>query len=305
MPYRSQRITNRKERAGHLADTTRHQSEDTLTLRYGADKPDIGSNTDLTLDEFTQGNPTLNTLLRHKSARHFTPDPLPEGTLERIVACAQSAATSSNLQTWSVVALQDAERKAQASLLCGDQDFIRKAPLFLVFCADLARMAAVSETMQSPGEGLDYMEMFVMATIDASLAGQNAAVAAEAMGLGICYVGGARNHPRELAELLQLPPRVFAVFGMAVGVPSPDDTTTVKPRLPQPEILRLETYANHAGLRYIERYDETMRRFYESQRMTAQGDWTRRSTQRVETPASLGGRHVLRDILQERGFELK
>ncbi len=266
-----------------------------MTLRYGDDKPALSD----------IGNPTLTTLLRHKSSRHFTDDPLPAGALERIVACAQSAATSSNLQTWSVIALQDPARKAQASLLCGDQEFIRKAPLFLVFCADLARTAEISEQQNSPAEGLDYMEMFVMATVDASLAGQNAAIAAQAMGLGICYVGGARNHPRELAELLEMPPRVFAVFGMAVGVPSADDTTTVKPRLPQPEVLRRETYANASGLHWIERYDETMRRFYESQRMTAQGDWTRRSAQRVANAGSLGGRHVLREILQQRGFQLR
>ncbi len=278
-----------------LTSQSQSDFETLLALRYGDDKPALSD----------MGNAALTALLSHKSVRHFTDDPLPPDALERIVACAQSAATSSNLQTWSVIALQDPVRKAHAAILCGDQDFIRKAPLFLVFCADLARSRAVAEQTASPADGLDYMEMFVMATVDASLAGQNAAVAAQAMGLGICYVGGARNHPRELAALLQMPPRVFAVFGMAVGVPSADDTTTVKPRLPQPEVLRRETYTNAHGLHWIERYDETMRRFYESQRMTAQGDWTRRSAQRVASADSLGGRHVLRDILQEQGFGLK
>ena len=269
--------------------------DDLLTARYGADKPEIAG----------ESNPTLNTLLAHKSVRHYSDAPVPAAALEKIVAAAQSAATSSNLQTWSVVALQEPKHKAQAALLCGDQEFIRAAPLFLVFCADLSRLTLVSEQAGLPGEGLDYMEMFIMATVDASLAGQNAAIAAESLGLGICYVGAARNKPRELAALLNLPDRVFALFGMAIGIPAADDTSTVKPRLAQPAMLHRETYSTAANAQYIARYDETARRFYEEQRMTAQGDWARRSAKRVATVEALTGRHILREVLQERGFGLK
>ena len=266
-----------------------------LDWRYGDDKPDVPL-----LD-----NAVVRSLLAHKSARHYLNNPLPTGALETIVAAAQSAATSSNLQTWSVIALQDPAHKSEAATLCGDQDFIRNAPLFLVFCADLARLTTVSQQADLPGEGLDYLEMFVMATIDASLAGQNAAAAAESLGLGICYVGAARNKPRELAALLNLPPRVFALFGMAVGWPSPDDTTTVKPRLPQPAVCHRETYSTTDTLRWISHYDATAYKFYQSQQMGAGGDWTRRSAKRVATVDSLTGRHILREVLQEHGFGLK
>ena len=266
-----------------------------LDLRYGGDKPDAPL-----LD-----NAVIRTLMAHKSARHYLDKPLPTGALETIVASAQSAATSSNLQTWSVIALQDAAHKSDAATLCGNQEFIRHAPLFLVFCADLARLTTVSQQADLPGEGLDYIEMFLMATIDASLAGQNAAAAAESLGLGICYVGGARNKPRELAALLNLPPRVFALFGMAVGWPAPDDTTTVKPRLPQPAVCHRETYSTTDTLRWISHYEATMHPFYQSQEMYAAGDWTRRSAKRVATVQSLTGRHILREVLQEQGFGLK
>ena len=101
-------------------------------------------------------NPILQTLLAHKSVRRYRPDPLPPGTLEMLGAAAQSAASSSNLQVWSAVALQDPIHKAEAAGLCGDQDFIRQAPLFLIFCADLARLTAASEREGLPGVGLDY-----------------------------------------------------------------------------------------------------------------------------------------------------
>lgn len=147
-------------------------------------------------------NDSLTTLLSHRSIRAYLPNPLPEGTLELLVAAAQSAATSSNLQTWSVVAVENQERKERLSQLAGNQAHIRQCPLFLVWLADLARLAYVAESRGLSHEGLDYLEMFVMATVDAALAAQNAAVAAESLGLGIVYIGGMRNHPEEVAATI-------------------------------------------------------------------------------------------------------
>ena len=236
--------------------------------------------------------------------RNFRPDPLAPGTLEALVAAAQSAATSSNLQTWSVVAVENPERKAAASVLSGDQAFIRDAPLFLVFCADLSRLTRVAAAVGSPDAGLDYLEMFLVAVIDAALAAQNAAVAAEGMGLGICYVGGARNQPRAMAELLALPPRVFAVFGLAVGQIAEGDTSPVKPRLPQSAVLHREKYDIEQGSA-VAGYDAAMRRFYDAQKRAVKGDWSQHSARRIATAAALGGRDDLRAVLVELGFALR
>ncbi|GAP82778.1 putative nitroreductase [Rosellinia necatrix] len=262
------------------------------------------------------GEQTIRTLLEHRSVRHFLPSGLPAGTLETIVAAAQSAATSSNLQTWSVVALEDAARKGRAAALCGDQAFIRAAPLFLVFCADLDRLTRVSARHGLRGEGLEFTEMFLMASLDAGLAGQNATVAAEALGLGACYVGAARNSPRELADLLGLPPRVVAVFGIAIGRPDPAATATaaaVKPRLPQKEVLHRETWraAGSGGdletsaAENLAEYDVTLASFNAGERREGVPAWTQRSARRIETIESLHGRHVLKDVLLEREFNLR
>jgi len=269
-----------------------------LAQRYGPDAPDVPT-------DFFDDNALLPTLLAHKSVRHFKPDALPPGTLEMLGAAAQSAASSSNLQTWSVIALQNPARKAEAATLCGDQEFIRQAPLFLVFCADLARLTAASEREHLPGAALDYTEMFLTAAIDTALAAQNAAAAAEGLGLGICYVGSARNHPRELAKLLGLPRRVIALFGLAVGWPADHDTTTVKPRLPQPGLIHHETYDAQTRDNSVTAYNYTMRGFYEAQKMNVQGDWSLHSAKRVASAEALMGRDVLREILEERGFGLR
>ncbi|KAI8623320.1 oxygen-insensitive NADPH nitroreductase family protein [Xylariaceae sp. FL1651] len=257
-------------------------------------------------------NPTLETLLQHRSVRHFLPEKLPQGSLEVIVAAAQSAATSSNLQTWSVLALEDAKHKDKAATLCGNQDFIRNAPLFLIFCADLDRLTKVSAQHELRGEGLEFTEMFLMASLDAGLAGQNAAIAAESLGLGVCYAGAARNKPRELAELLKLPPRVLAVFGLAVGKPDPAKSTSVKPRLPQKEVLHRETWCvdangdnNQTQAENLKEYDVTLASYNAGEKREGVPAWTQRSARRIETVESLHGRHVLKDVLQQKGFNMR
>ena len=266
-----------------------------LRSRYGA----IPFNLDI------DWNDSLTTLLSHRSIRSYLPDSLPPGTLELIVASAQSAATSSNLQTWSVIAVEDAERKDQLSQLAGNQAHIRQCPLFLVWLADLARLTYVAETRGLSHEGLDYLEMFVMATIDAALAAQNGAIASESLGLGIVYIGGMRNHPEEVAAVLGLPPHVFAVFGMCVGYPDPDKATAVKPRLPQSAVLHRESYKLADQDKAIAEYNEVMKAFYTSQQMNVPGDWSEHSSKRVATAESLSGRDRLREALQNLGFQLR
>ncbi|KAM0819132.1 putative Nitroreductase [Seiridium cardinale] len=255
----------------------------------------------------TAGNPTLETLLQHRSVRNFLPQPLPSGTLEALVAAGQSAATSSNLQTWSVVSISDPERKAQAATLSGDQDFIRQAPLFLVFCADLSRLSRVSQQRGTAGTGLEYTEMFLMASIDAALAAQNVSVAAESLGLGICYVGAVRNKPRDVAHLLRLPDRVIALFGLSIGFPDPASPASVKPRLGLDEVLHHETWDDDREKQHenFAKYDDVLASFNAGQKREGIPAWTDRSAKRVATVKSLNGRDVWNEVLKERGFDLK
>ena len=266
-----------------------------LSRRYGVDAVNLD----------VSWNDSLNTLLSHRSIRAYLPELLPSGTLETLVAAAQSASTSSNLQTWSVVAVEDANRKERLSQLAGNQAHILSCPLFLVWLADLARLTHIAESRGLPHEGLDYLEMFLMATIDAALAAQNATVAAESLGLGTVYIGAMRNHPEAVAEVLNLPPHVFAVFGLCVGYPDQTIAAAIKPRLPQSSVLHRETYQLAEQDQAITHYNEVMKAFYAAQQMNIPGDWTEHSVKRVAFAESLSGRDHLSEALKNLGFPLR
>jgi nitroreductase len=241
----------------------------------------------------------------HRSVRAYAPTALPDGTLEALIAAGQSAATSSNLQTWSVVAIQDEARKSRLADFAGGQRHIRQAPLFLVFLADLSRAARIGEAAGQSMEALPFLETFLVAIIDAAMAAQNATAAAESLGLGTVYIGAIRNHPEKVAAELQLPARVMPVFGLCVGYPDPNAlAATVKPRLPQPAILHHEIYqaATETGL--LPGYDATLRAFQATQSMPSQG-WTDLIRSRLGAVKSLTGRDRLSAALHTLGFELR
>lgn len=251
-----------------------------------------------------QWNAVLETILNHRSVRGFLPDALPAGTLELLVAAAQSASTSSNLQLWSVIAIEDPAHKSRLATLAGDQQFIRDAPLLLVWLADLARLTGIAADRQQPVEGTHYLEEFIVGVVDAALAAQSTMIAAESLGLGGVYIGAMRNLPELVAEALALPPQVFAVFGMALGWPDPAKETGIKPRLPRPVVLHRERYDAAARRDAVERYDAVMREFQKEQGMRAV-DWTQQSINRVKDTAALRGRDRMREALRNLGFELR
>jgi nitroreductase len=250
-------------------------------------------------------NPALEGLLSHRSVRAFAARPVPASLVETLVAAAQSASSSSNLQPWSVVAVTDPERKARLSKLAGDQGFIREAPLFLVWLIDFNRLTQVAEGQGGAVEGLDYTESFLLGAVDTSLAAQNAFVALESLGLGAVFVGAIRNRPAEVAAELGLPPKVFALFGLAVGWPDPARPTDIKPRLPQAAVLHREQYGwGEAQTQAVAAYDPAIRSFQAEQGMTVQ-DWTRQAVNRTRDAAALSGRHVMKSVLRAMGFRLR
>ena len=249
-------------------------------------------------------NEAINLLLSHKSVRSYKPDLLPDGTLETLLAAAQSAATSSNLQLWSLVAITDPDKKRELAKVAGNQKHIEQCPLFLVWLADLSRNQRMGEEEGVEMEVMPFVETFLVAAIDAALAAQNAVIAAESLQLSTVYIGAMRNNPEKVAELLQLPSEVFGVFGLCVGYASSDIKAEVKPRLPQAAIAFNEVYGNPDEQKLRINYDHEMTKFSERNEMLAD-TWTNRVLGRMGKLSGMNGREKLMEILNSMGFPLR
>ncbi len=260
----------------------------------------------------------LDSMRSHRSVRRFTDEPVSDDDLEAILTTAQRSSTSSNLQSSSVIVVRDQAKKETLADLCGRQRQILDCPVFLAHCADLNRARFLCERS---GYTFDshFMEYFLLAVIDATIFGQTTLAAAEAIGLGGCMIGGARNHPDEIGKLLGLPEHVFVVFGMTLGHPQWEKVPPMKPRLPLAALMHEERYDDSEWEVLHAEYDDVMKEtgIYSKRRIdltdrvpgwsdqTPEGEygWIEHSARRWTDPAAR--RLMLRAFLdaQDFGFE--
>lgn len=243
----------------------------------------------------------LARLLSHRSVRRFSEREVPEATVQTLMAAAQSAATSSNLQLWSAVSVQDPKRREQIAELCADQTQIHQAGWFFAFLADHNRLVQAALAAGEKPDALDFNEFYTMAVVDASLAAERMVCAAEALGLGICYIGALRNHPRKVCDLLNLPKGTFGVFGLCIGWPNEGETAAIKPRLTQEAVWFREQYDQSVG---ADEYHPRMTAFYEEQGMKGEFTWAARSGRRATLP-KMSGRDTLKAFLAEQGMDIR
>jgi FMN reductase [NAD(P)H] len=259
--------------------------------------------------------PALERLRSHRSVRQFTSEPVTDEQLEAIISTAQRASTSSNLQCYSVIVVRDQEKKRKLSELSGNQQQVIDCPVFLAFCADLNRAKVVCDASRYEYSAR-FIENLLVSVVDATIFGQTALAAAEAIGLGGCLIGSARNHPFQIAESLELPPLVFLVFGMTLGHPLPRKTGTLKPRLPLEAVVHQERYDASKWESVHAAYDAMMRStgIYEGRRAdlskrvegwrdrTPEGKygWVEHSARRWIDPSAQ--RQDIRPFLDKQGF---
>lgn len=242
-------------------------------------------------------NPTIELLKSHRSVRKFTDQPISRELLLELISAGQAAATSSHVQAYSVIHVTDPAKREMIAELAGGQSYVASCAAFLVFCADMKRPTEASErTGANVVRGMT--EQLLVASVDAALMAQNVVIAAESEGLGICYIGGIRNNPQVISDLLQLPDQVYPVFGMCLGYPAHDPQ--IKPRLPVEAILKENTYSD--DLDQVTAFDETLRSYY-SERLggNKDSDWSHNLKPLFDSKL----RPHMREFLVKRGFEMK
>ena len=245
---------------------------------------------------FTEMNDVIKTIRSHRSIRKFQQRPIDEDILIGLIETGQAAASSSFVQACSVIRVTDKNHRKQIAEAAGGQQWVIDAPEFLVFCADLNRIDLACQK-QDLGRLEGYTEHFIVATVDVALLAQNVLLAAESMGLGGVFIGGIRNDPQLLCDLLALPDQVYPAFGMCLGWPDVDPD--IKPRFPVQSILHQGVYQNDNIEQDIKNYDELMKDYYKSRSgSTRLSNW---STQTANAMQLKKREHML-TFLNKRGL---
>ncbi|WP_423799914.1 oxygen-insensitive NADPH nitroreductase [Neobacillus sp. SAB-20_R2A] len=241
---------------------------------------------------------TINVMQSHVSVRKYLAEPIPKEHLLEILRSGTSAASSHFVQAYSIIRITDRDKKDQIAELAKNKH-ISDASEFLLFCGDLKRLEAAGRKNGIVIEH-DNLENFIVATVDTALIAQNIITAAESLGYGGCYIGGVRNTPGPISELVGLPDKVFPLFGLCLGVPA--ERNEVKPRLPLDAILHENVYDEEKYESLLDDYDQTMSSYYQM-----------RSTNNKNTNWTESMAHFMKDkrrthmrvFMESKGFYLE
>lgn len=169
-----------------------------------------------------------------RSIRRYTPEPVPQAVLERLLAAAIWAPSAHNRQPWRFVVLTDPARKERLAREMGNQlradlsrdgvppDLIDRdvsrsytritgAPAVLLVCLTMADMDRYSDTLRKKAE-------YIMAVQSTAMAVQNLLLAAHVEGLGACWMCAPLFCPEVVRDALDLPgdwePQALVTLGL-------------------------------------------------------------------------------------------
>ncbi len=240
---------------------------------------------------------TIEALMGRQSIRRFSDKPVTEAHIEAILGAAFRAPTSSNLQAYSVIIVENRKTREIIAEVAGNQQHVIDCPVFLAFCADLTR---IEKAFQMNGHSLDdnNLEMGLVSTVDAALVGMSAYVAAESLGIQGVMIGAARNDPERVADALGLPNRAYVVFGMCLGFP--EEAPKQKPRMAYTGMVHRERYDPELALSVVEPYDKALKAHYDSVgKPTTEDSWSYEVARKISNRP----RQELREQLKRRGFD--
>ncbi|MCP1659580.1 nitroreductase family protein [Neisseria perflava] len=206
----------------------------------------------------------VETMKNHRAFRHFKiGESMPQSDVQTIIDCARQAPSWMNGQHYTIINITDPELRAKISALQPANPQVGTCATLLIFIADLHRADLCSQAYGGSFASVGHSDSLITAVTDASLAAQNATVAAESLGYGTCYIGGIRMIAPYIIELLGLPRNTFPLFGLCIG--TPDIEMRIKPRLPENTVYAENRYPDDKTLSDgLADYEKTMSAFAEA-----------------------------------------
>jgi FMN reductase (NADPH) len=170
-------------------------------------------------------NTVVETLLNRKSIRRYTDESPSDEVIATIVRAGQQAPFA-----YQLCSLLLSRKKEQNPF---------QAPLLFTICVDAHRHERIM-AKRNWRMATNDLSLLLFGIQDAALMAQNLVIAAESLGLGSCFLGGAPYRAEAILEEYQLPPRVFPLVQLAMGYPA--ENPPPRPRYPMDFALFEDEY---------------------------------------------------------------
>lgn len=187
-------------------------------------------------------NDTLKLIENRKTIRAYSKKELTQEEIDTIIHGAIRAPTAGNMMMYSILQITDQDMKHKLVKTCDNQPHIAKAPLVLIFLADMQRwwdyfsISKVPELCEEIGEKFETPQEsdLLLASCDALIAAQNTVITAESLGIGSCYIGDIMENYEIHREMFNLPKWTFPIAMVCFGYPKGDkEKIPLTSRFPQ------------------------------------------------------------------------
>ena len=156
-------------------------------------------------------NPQLDFIFSRRSIRTFTQQEIPENVLVDLLEAAMAAPSAVAKDPWRFIVLRSRTSLNQLAAALPNGKMLGEATAALVVCGDI-------------DQAHDRQLSFLLQDLSAAI--ENILLAANALGLGACWLG---IHPREeriaaVSQSFGLPEHVIPVAGIALGWPAQESS---------------------------------------------------------------------------------
>ncbi|MCC6023398.1 MAG: nitroreductase family protein [Thaumarchaeota archaeon] len=158
----------------------------------------------------------LRIIYNRRSVRRYERRPVPDDVLRSVLEAGRQAPSARNLQPYCFIVVRDPELKKKL-IFSEWNKFIEEAPIVIVGCGDSRAKWAV---------------------VDVAIALQNMVIAAEALGLGTCWIGHFIED--EVKRILRIPDYMRVVAMITLGYPA--ERPGPRPKKSLEELVRYDTY---------------------------------------------------------------
>lgn len=204
----------------------------------------------------------LEAIKNRKSIRKFTDESIKKEDLEEIIEVARRAPSSVNRQQISLVYTTDKNIIEKIAHLSGGQAQIRDCSCFITLIGDYYRDKVY---LESVGKELtdDIQRLREVVMVDAGIMALTINYVAMAKGYGCTIIGGVKENPEQIAELLNLPKNTIVALGITIGVPTKESLEgTLKPRIKKEAFAMEDKYNKEVQVNAVKDYEKVLDKWF-------------------------------------------
>lgn len=172
----------------------------------------------------------MENIMTRRSIRKYRKINVSDDDIFKLLDAARHAPSAGNRQSWEFIIVRDAAMKKQLAEAAKGSEWLADAPVILVAC--------VNNSIAGINAGERGMRLYGIQNVAAAI--ENFMLAANAMGLGTCWVG-AFSEPK-VAIPLRCPEYVRPCALIPLGWP--DEAPPAPPRHEASEFVHVGTYGN-------------------------------------------------------------